>query len=702
MRPVRRHHRRSLAISCLVCTGVMMLLYTMSSVVLPIIRKPDSSMQDMVMQLGRRAETDSRLYFLAIDGSASTLNGVSKEEIAESPALQRMKKVFPWNRDVYSLIIERLLGAGALAVVFDITFEEAREGDEQFAEALERYGSKVVVGCNFPESDRITGVATSMVMPTTTLLPAGDPEDPRTGYVTVWPDIDGKVRRVCFQRTLMEASMNLPPLPGETSYESLPVRGIRKAGLANLIPEGSQPRMFRYADDGTTRTLEPKSVYEIFLRSSWENTFHSGEFFKGKIVMVGPEGNSNKDMIPTTFGMIAGALLHLNVMNAILKNDFITEAPLNINLLCIAFGGVMAALLGWFIELVPRMILLVLTGAALFGAAVLIFNAGYVVSVFFPVMALATSGGVFSLAEHLLERQERAKLRKTFERYVSRDVVKELVDNPNTVLDSFVGVRKSIAILFSDVRGFTTLTESADASALVTQLNEYFTEMVRIVFEHHGTLDKFIGDAVMAHWGSIATKGPDIDAQRSVSTALHMSRALVKLNEDWKRRGMTEIHFGIGINFGEAIVGNLGSTEKLEFTAIGDPVNVASRLEGATKQFHVELLIGEEMEPLVRNAFIVRTAGLLRLKGKTRPTEVFTVLTERAAGEALPEWLAFYEEGIRLYRAREFQAAAAVLQKAIVLKPGDWLNEEYLRASQDFLVNPPPADWDGVLIMTTK
>ena len=178
------------------------------------------------------------------------------------------------------------------------------------------------------------------------------------------------------------------------------------------------------------------------------------------------------------------------------------------------------------------------------------------------MLAISGSGALFSVGEWLLDRREKARVRKTFERYVSKDVVKELMDNPESWLNTLGGQRKLITVLFSDVRGFTTLSESADEQVLVAQLNEYFDEMVNIVFKHEGTLDKFIGDAVMAQWGAISSSGTESDARRAVATAIAMRKALIRINPDWLARGMTEINIGIGINHGSAIVGNIGAEVK--------------------------------------------------------------------------------------------------------------------------------------------
>jgi adenylate cyclase len=280
-------------------------------------------------------------------------------------------------------------------------------------------------------------------------------------------------------------------------------------------------------------------------------------------------------------------------------------------------------------------------------------------------------------------------------------VVKELIDNPQSYLNTLEGERKRITILFSDVRGFTTITESGDAQTLVKQLNEYFDHMVDIVFANRGTLDKFIGDAVMAHWGGITTQGEKQDAINAVRTAVQMRKRLAELNVQWIPRGMIDLKFGIGINNGEAIVGNLGSQKKSEISAIGDAVNTASRLEGITKEYHTDLIIGEAVAEFVRDTFHLRTVGLNQPKGKTLPLELFGVIDERTA-IAEPEWLATHEKGVQLYRQREFSDAALCFESVLAALPEDWLANEYLGECREFIVHPPPEDWNAVHVMKSK
>ncbi len=695
----RRQHRRSLLLACSACTLLVALLHHFSGNYRDLAWK----VRDQLAVSGKRSPASPEVIFLAIDNASVTLDLTMKDDVVTaSPALQLMRQGFPYPRDLYPLIMERLIAAGAKVVVFDMLFPvEKKETDPPFAAALEKYRDHVVIGSNLEsreqgERDDDSRIRHTIVPPTHSLIPPGP--DPRVGFVNFWSDPDGVVRRARYLTSVKE--LDDPRIEGAEDFHSLVARAMEQSGHAARVPTTRDPLLFRFAEE-----IRPFSLYEIFVPSFWDQPpYNSGALFRDKIVLIGPDGNWIKDELRTPFGDTLGPRIHLSALNAALAGDYLIEPPAWLDLLLILLGGAVAWSLGRFVSSpLWRFLLLIGLTAGLFGLAQAAYNlAGIFPIVFSPLAALVTSGLSFSIAEQVLERLEKSRLRQQFESFVSRDVVKELLDNPDSYLNTIGGQRKSITVFFSDLRGFTALTETADAQLLVEQLNEYFTEMVRIVFAHRGTLDKFIGDAVMAQWGALVSAGDEIEARRAVAAALEMRIALVRLNEDWKARGFPELKAGMGINHGEAIVGKLGSDEKREFSAIGDAVNLASRLEGATKLFGTDLLIGENVAPLVRDAFLVRTVDLLRVAGRARPIEVFTVLAPREPSAPLPAWLQHHEEGIRHYRARLFHEAAASFTAALSLQPSDWLAADYLRRSIAYSATPPPPDWDGVFVLANK
>ncbi|MBW8863539.1 MAG: adenylate/guanylate cyclase domain-containing protein [Verrucomicrobia bacterium] len=278
-----------------------------------------------------------------------------------------------------------------------------------------------------------------------------------------------------------------------------------------------------------------------------------------------------------------------------------------------------------------------------------------------------------------------------------------ILEDRRSVEDSLRGIKKPVTILFSDIRGFTTMTEQADAAKLVAQLNEYFAEMVDIIQEENGgTLQKFIGDAIMAAWGDTHTLGSSEDAKRAVAAALAMRHGLVKLNSRWKDNPDRYIlATGIGVNHGDVVYGNIGSKHRTELTVLGDGVNLAARLESSTKQFHTDILIGEETEKLTREHFIYRKVGAIAFKGKTKPVETYALLSNRT--QPAPHWLSIYHEAVAHYRKRKFKDAITLFeaaQKQIGVE--DFLCDMYILRCAALSDSPLPESWDGSFALSEK
>jgi adenylate cyclase len=658
------------------------------------------------------ADPDPRIVFLMIDEHARTLDTLWPEDLQESAALRLMKeKPYPWKRQVYGLIVDRLLAAGARAVVFDIVFPqkesegEGSQGDDAFRAVLDRNPGKVVLGSNLVHGqqtdvgDSRTSLTPQHILPSPKLRPS--PGQPSwLGFVSFRPDSDNLVRR-SYYRTTFEEYFGIPPSENSKEIYSVAARTLEDIGMADKIPKTRQAVLFRFCED-----FLPRSLQEIFVETQWNAPpYNGGELFRDKIVLIGASPESSEDRLQTPFGTTSGPFVQLSALNAALHGDFLVTTTPAQDFAIIAFAGLIAwALGGWVRRPILRLFLIAVMIFGMWFAAQNLANMkGFIPILLSPVLALASCGVTWSAWEQVLDRIERQRTRRALERYVGQDVAGEVLDNPASYLDTLGGKRKEVTILFSDIRGFTTLTESADAHQLVTQLNEYFTEMVAIVFAQQGTLDKFIGDAVMAHWGGIVSAGPETDAVRAVTTALEMCEALKKLNADWKTRGITEWAIGIGLNHGAPITGNIGASgtrERFDFTVVGDAVNLASRLEGTTKNYHIELCIGESVAALVRNQFPLRSVDLIIVKGKTKPVEIFTVLGKQ--GAPAPSWLPVHDEAMRCYRAGEFAAAEAAWRQVLEQVPGDGLTETMLARCVELQITPPPAPWTGVYEMKSK
>jgi len=320
-----------------------------------------------------------------------------------------------------------------------------------------------------------------------------------------------------------------------------------------------------------------------------------------------------------------------------------------------------------------------------------------------PTLAFLGSGvGVF-VSQVKEERAARMRLRHKMERYVSKNVVKEILDNPTSFLNELGGVRKPVTVLMTDLRNFTTLSERADSTQMVLQLNEFFSAMVRIIFKHNGTVDKFIGDAILAVWGGIHSEGPQKDAEQAALAAMEMQDALAKLNEGWSTRGLPQLEMGVGINSGDVIFGNIGSEEKMEPTVIGDVVNIASRLEGITKEFGVKIIFGEKAAALVGGVAHLQVVDRIQLKGATRVIQAYTALGYRhlPLGDGVAKYLEIFKTGLVHYQAGRFKEAKNAFALCLTFREGDALAELYVNRCVE-LDRHPPEHWNGVYVMKTK
>jgi len=291
------------------------------------------------------------------------------------------------------------------------------------------------------------------------------------------------------------------------------------------------------------------------------------------------------------------------------------------------------------------------------------------------------------------------RVKSTMARYMSAEVAEQLLAEGESVLG---GKNQNVSVLFSDVRGFTTISEALGARETVSMLNEYFEEMVDVIFRHHGVLDKFIGDAIMALFG-VPFNG-EHDADDAVVTANDMFTALSELNRRRTIKGKDLIRIGVGISTGEVIVGNIGSTKRMEYTVIGDAVNLGARLEGATKFYGCNILISEFTKNQLTNGHLVREIDRLQVKGKNEPVAIYEALDHFTEDSfpGLEKTVQAYGAGLGLYRQRDFQGALDSFRQGLSFHPGDKPTRIYAERCEHYIQNPPDDTWDGVWVMTTK
>jgi len=698
-----RYRLLILALICAFWTGLIFLGHFFSTT--PFLSVPwrgEQSFEDLLRREGRKTATRDDFVFLGIDQSTLQLPPMTPEEIANSRAFQLMtERQFPWSREVWSLLLDRLFGAGTRLVVFDLIFSPPNDGDPAFHAALDRYHDKVVLGANF---DMQNAAKPQEVTPNNALIPPPQLLDDRVGFVNFWPDpIDEKIRAVSYRVTDRQLA-DLPPHPSEEIYESLSARALTKIGHGNDVPHDFRGHMIRFS---ALDAYEPRPLYEVFDPKFWHANYADGAFFKDKIVMVGPSAQVEHDVVDTPMSpMTSGPALHLQAIATALGHEFLRPTPATTGLGLVCTAGLIAWSLVAFVRrpLVCVSALIVITGAYL-GAGRLVYDRSGLLLLTVPVLSALLLSGSFSLGfEYALERIEKLRTRRTLERYVSKNLVKEVLENPGSYYSTLRGVRVPVSILFSDLVGFTTLSEKADPEALVAQLNEYLTRMTSVVFGNGGTLDKFIGDAIMAVWGNVRSFGVAQDAKNCARAALAMRRELRQLNEKWRDEGRMGLGMGIGINQGEVIVGNIGSQERMDPTVIGDSVNLASRLEGLTRIYGVDILLGPTAAELVRDEFHLRSVARVQVKGKTKPVDAFTFIGARNedVDSQLLKWLEVYEEGLEKFRGRDFTQAKILFSRFLEFYPDDLLAQMYLARSLDYERQPPDEAWDAVEVLTKK
>ena len=697
---IARHRRLVLALLCAFWVAAVVVALRFPQLpFLSMVGRGEQNFEDLLRREGRKTPTRHDFVFVGIDQQSLQLDVVSAEEIAASRGLQLMTaRPYPWSREIWALLLDQLFAAGARVVIFDVVFSPPNEGDPAFAAALNRYRDRVVIGLNYDE-ERGT-----LIGPNPSLIPPPAGEDDRVGLVNFWSDaIDGKVRAARFH-TSERQLVKMAPVPGDTVYTSLSARGLAKMGNAADVPSDLRSHAIRFS---AANSYEPQSLWKIFHEKSWQQNLGGGAFFKDKVVIVGASAQILHDVVDTPMGpSTPGPVLHLHTLAAALAHEFLTSVPPAFGYASLALAGLLAWGIIAFLHrpLLEVVAVVAITLGYLVLARVLYDTRGLFLLTVPVLVAFVGSGGTALALDYILERREKLKTRRTLERYVSKNLVEDILDNPESFYSTMKGARIPVTVLFSDLIGFTTLSERGDPEELVRQLNEYLSKMVEVVFENDGTLDKFIGDAIMAVWGNVQSAGPVADAKECARAALGMRRALQELNAGWRKEGRMTLGMGVGINHGEAISGNIGSGERADLTVIGDAVNLASRLEALTRTYGVDLLIGESAAALIADDFHLRSVAYVQVKGKTVPVGVSTLLCARDEpydAEFL-KWLETYEEGIGKFREREFTEAKRFFARFLEFYPKDNLGRMYLERALEYEEHPPDESWTAAEVFTKK
>jgi adenylate cyclase len=506
---------------------------------------------------------------------------------------------------MHGALIDKISAGAPLAIALDVIFDapssRGAADDEALGAAVARAGNVVLAAAQFEEfGDGLLRQGSNFPIPVI-----------RKGASAVAPvnliqDRDGHVRRGP-QKVLL----------GGDWFDGIDVvlaRMLAAGGVAMAPLPSARDVLINFR--GGPGTFASTSYYRVL----------NGEIppavFRDKIVYIGPTSIVLHDMFPTAFargGDMPGVEVHANLLDTYVRGDALREVPRWISTMLAALAGLLGAYLVVRLHALRASLVLVLAWGLLAAAAFLAFAWGNVwLRGMACAVALGLGFGATVVENFIREQREKRRLSQFF----SPDVLRAVVRGRGEI--SLGSSRKTLTVLFSDIRGFTAMSEKLEPEQVAEMLSEYLTDMTEIVFRHGGTVDKYIGDCVMALY-NVPFEDPD-HAVNAVRTALEFQARTLVVSQRWEEKVGVRIRNGVGINTGEAVVGTMGSRQRLEYTAIGDTVNLAARLESITKDYGASIIVSESTHDRVKAHFLTRELGAVTVKGKTQPVKIYAVL----------------------------------------------------------------------------
>jgi adenylate cyclase len=639
---------------------------------------------------------------------------------------------WPWWRAMYAYALEFLKRGGARLVVFDIGFlDQSQQGvddDRQFADAIKSYGN-AIFACPFATEPRagdrdeksiekfaihlngakITGIEKdkyrSVVMPISHVMNSAA----GIGQAMIDPDPDGVNRSMP-----MLVSYNGQFYPSLALAAALRLAGTDTVTASKecisfgntSVPLDNEGRM-RMKFHGGWKCYRTFSLYKmarsgyILANETGEELLCNPQEFKNKIVFVGAEAKGLMDLrVAPTADQYLGVELHATALDNMLANDYLRRPSPAIRIGTIVILALVVGLTGAALTLRSHVPLCLFVGLAYNFACFKAFSSNLAMDMVAPTVTLVLAFAASSTLNYFIEIKKKRWIEGAFSQFLSPVVLEQLKKNPAALKPG--GERREMTVLFSDLAGFTTMSEMLAPEALVSLLNEYLTAMAdEIVVDHGGYVDKYIGDAIMAMWG--APLDDPKHASKACLAALANVEKLAQLNKSFAERQLPELGMRIGINSGPMVVGMMGSARKLNYTVIGDTVNLASRMEGANKQFGSKIMISESTYRLAKDDVDVRELDKIAVKGKNEPVVVYELLARKGALDAKKsELIKLFNEGMKAYNARDWAKAEEAFRKATALVPDDGPSAVYVERCRKYKEAPPPADWDGVFRLKTK
>ncbi len=540
---------------------------------------------------------------------------IGNDEVAEL-------KVWPFPRHVYATAIDNLKKAGAKAICLDIEFSSdspSPANDRIFSAAVKNAGNCIGV---YSLQDELINISNRSMNVKRPIYPMSSLQSglAGVGYTGYKQDQDKYIRSgeifeningnyyYCFGLKISSFARGLSE---DAALKALQAHSVMLKG-----PESGESDSLLINFCGPAKTYKTIPFVDLLKGKNLEN-------YKGKIVLLGSTSSVLHDEFPTPCGVLPGVEIHASLLDTLQKDNYLRKAPFALTAFFLFVLIGITTLAAYKLNPI-RSIFVVLLLAIIYvlAVSVLFITFNYYTEFTLPLWALvfAYIGNVAYKA--VTEGRKKDMIKKTFQRYVSRDVVEEILKNPEGL--ALGGRRQHMTILFSDIRNFTPLSENLQAEEVVELLNMYFSEMTGIIFKYRGTLDKYIGDAIMALFG--APKELPNSEELAVRTAIEMQEKMKEFRATLKIQGKNEIAIGIGLNAGEVIVGNIGSGQQMNYTVIGDVANTASRLESLTKEYKRDIIISQSVYDKVKDIIVAEDLGEASLKGKQSKVKIYAVL----------------------------------------------------------------------------
>ena len=524
-----------------------------------------------------------------------------------------------------------------------------------------------------------------------------------SGFVTFVPEVDGVVRWV--PMVLQFKEFLFPPLSLQVYREAtqLPLAvvvapfGIEKLKLGDVVYPTTERGDFLVNYFGPAFTFTHYSASDVLDGKVGKKELQN------KIILVGGTAAGIHDIHTTPYGpLYPGVEVHANIIENLIQGEF-TIRPHWLLLLDVFVILVSGILLGWISNHFKAytMAIALVVGIAVYVAVdyYLFTQKGLWIHSIYPIFTQIFVYSGITVFKFGFEEREKRFIKGAFSQYLAPAVVDRLVENP--ALLKLGGERKELTAFFSDVAGFSSISEKLEPEELVDLLNHYLTEMTDIMLRYEGTVDKFEGDAIIAFFG--APIPYEDHARRTCLVALEMQERLAQLREGWRKEGKHELFMRIGINTGIMVIGNMGSKSRMDYTMMGDSVNLAARLEGVNKQYRTYTMISEYTYEQAKDDVEVRELDLIRVVGKNEPVRIFELLAKKGElSGSFQEILPVFNEGLDHYRNRRWEEGIQCFEKVLALDEEDGPALTYFERCITFQAQPPPDDWDGVFGMTTK